>query len=204
MAGIYRLLCQPCLIICVLLLELSSVHCCMRYPENAVFPRKFVFEAFPSVNVSLGDKVELRCTANGTLNLTSVQLLSRMHRNFNPTCSVASGEGICSYLIDSLQLWDIGKYDCIKLHKDGSCYSKSLVLQKAIEEPTETTTVTTTITTKVTAMTTMKPQEILISEPAKHVTKHSDNPTPSDEATSLTSQTLKHVTLVLLTAVIRF
>ena len=123
-----------------------------------------MFEAFPSVNVSLGDKVELRCTANGTSNLTSVQLLSRMHRNFNPTCSVASGEGICSYLIDNLQLWDIGKYDCIiKLHKGRSCYSKSLVLKKAIE-----------ITT-VTTMTTMKSQERLISEPAKHVTKHSGN-----------------------------
>ena len=139
--------------------------------------QKFTFEAHPSVNVSLGDKLELRCTANGT-SLSSMALLSRMHKQLNTTCVVSSREGICSYVIDTVEPWHIGKYDCIKKYKDETCYSKYLVIQKAVEVPTEITTITTVESqprTENTAKTTMKTLMFLetTSEYDKDVTKDS-------------------------------
>jgi hypothetical protein len=105
---------------------------------------------------------------------------------------VSSREGICSYVIDTVEPWHIGKYDCIKIYKDTTCYSKYLVIQKAVEVPTEITTITTVKsqprpeTTKITtvesqpktentAKTTMKTLTFLetTSEYYKDVTKDS-------------------------------
>ena len=101
-----------------------------------------MFQAYPSVNVSLGDKLEIKCTANDTSPLSSMALLSRVHKQLNTTCVVLPGSGMCSYVVETVQLWHIGKYDCIKIYKNGTCYSKSLIIQKAVYVPTEISTVT--------------------------------------------------------------
>lgn len=101
-----------------------------------VFPRQFKFEALPSGKVSLGDTVELRCTVNGTTQLTSIALLSRMRAQLNTKCVITSHAGFCSYTIESVQLWDIGKYDCIKIYSDGSCYTMTLAVRRTDDKRT--------------------------------------------------------------------
>ena len=111
-------------------------------------PQQFVLEALPSANVSLGNELEIKCSANDTSPLLSIALLSRMRGPLNATCSVSLGTGYCTYVVENVQLSDFGKYDCMKRHKDGNCYTKSLVIHQVVRVPTEITTLATMNTTQ--------------------------------------------------------
>ena len=148
--------------------------------------RKFVFQALPSANISLGDKLEIRCTANDTSDLSSVEIWSRMGKNLNVTCSVRSTSGFCILLINKVQLWDIGIYDCIKKFKNGRCFSKALTIQKAIQIPIENSTVATTSTLS-TTNTTRKP----LKSTTNSLKPQETTPETREEATS---EIIKNVT----------
>ena len=209
---IYRALNKQCLIVCVLLSELSNVNCCLPDPGNTAFPQQFMFQAYPSVNVNLGDKLEIKCTANDTSPLSSMALLSRMHKQLNTTCVVLLGSGMCSYVVETVQLWHIGKYDCIKIYKNGTCYSKSLIIQKAVYVPTEITTVavsrgttklqpTTEVSSETTTMTSSTTQKTVF-ETDSFVTHSADKTTLGSGATLSTSLLL--VAAISLATVVTF
>ncbi|XP_028395779.1 uncharacterized protein LOC114519802 [Dendronephthya gigantea] len=227
MDKVLQILRNSWLIIFVLNLELSSVHCCLPEPENAVLPPKFIFEAFPSVNVSLGDRLEIKCSAQNTSNINSIQLLTRNEvKQFKPTCNVSSDGGVCSFVIKNVELWHFGKYDCIKIYKDMRCYSKSLIIGKAVVNPTSLTTSTTkslkTIamnpetattmrlreTTVINTQTTthMETEETLLEEVTKKTAVNvtiivSENPTSNGCRKSISSRTLGFVILAFTIAV---
>ena len=197
MDAIYRVLNKQSLVVCVLLLELSNVDCCLPDPGNTAFPQQFMFQAYPSVVVNLGDKLEIKCTANDTSPLSSMALLSRTHKQLNTTCVVLSVAGICSYVVETVQLWHIGKYDCIKIYKNGTCYSKSLIIQKAVYVPAEITTMTvakgttklqptTEVSTETTTMTASTTQKTVF-ETDSFVTHSEDKTTLGSGATLSTS-----------------
>ena len=141
-----------------------------------------MFQARPSANVSLGEKLELRCIANDTSDLNSMQILSRMQINLNTTCSVSSNSGFCIFLINRLQPWNIGKYDCMKTHKNGRCFTKTLIIQEAIQIPVLNRTKSTSSTPK----TTMEPEQSTTNS-----LKTQD--TTSKAREEATSETIKNV-----------
>lgn len=161
----------------------NAITVCLNFLP---FLGKFTFQALPSANVSLGDKLELRCTANGTSDLSSLEILSRMHNNLNTTCSVRLTSGFCSLLVNRVQLWDIGKYDCIKKYKNKLCFSKTLIIQEAIQISTENRTAATT-STRSTPNTTMKPQKSTTNSLTRQETT-------SEATKAATSEILKNVT----------
>ena len=145
-----------------------------------------MFQAHPSANVSLGEKLELRCIANDTSDLNSMQILSRMQRNLNTTCFVLSNSGVCIFLINRVQLWHIGKYDCMKIYKNGRCFTKTLIIQEAIQIPVLNRTVVTKSTSS-TPKTTMEPEQSTTNS-----LKTQD--TTSKAREEATSETIKNVT----------
>ncbi|XP_046860871.1 uncharacterized protein LOC124454104 [Xenia sp. Carnegie-2017] len=122
----------------IIALALKNGQCCLQPPKNKEWQKKFIFEALPSVNVSYGERLQLRCIVNLTKNITYFKLSSRMNKQLNTTCHIKDlKSGICTFTIKHIQPWDIGKYDCISIHEPYICYSRSLEIRKADIKPTQ-------------------------------------------------------------------
>lgn len=98
----------------------------------SVSPRNFLFTAVPSINATLGEKLELKCSVDGrnsTSILESINVYSRGLGELNVSCSMIKNKsGECRYTIQKVQLRHRGSYDCIKIYKDQKCFSKTLQL----------------------------------------------------------------------------
>ena len=98
----------------------------------SVSPKSFLFISVPSVNATLGEKVELRCSvnkANSTKILDNIAMHSRTTGSLNATCSIFdSSSGECSYTIPKVELWHRGTYDCIIFYKGIDCFTRTLDL----------------------------------------------------------------------------
>ena len=98
----------------------------------SVSPKSFLFISVPSVNATLGEKVELKCSvnkANSTKILDNIAMHSRTTGSLNATCSIFdSSSGECSYTIPKVELWHRGTYDCIIFYKGIDCFTRTLDL----------------------------------------------------------------------------
>ena len=116
--------------------------------------------------------------AHNTSNINAIQLLTRNEMEFKPTCNVSSDGGVCSFVIKNVELWHFGKYDCIKIHKDMSCYSKSLIIRKAILKPTSLTTSTVkplktiTVHSQTVSTMTLRRTTVITKQRTTHVKTH--------------------------------